>query len=108
MSDGVTGWITLSGNKSSVYLEDGGGIFKVLKETILTDSFELAVGKDVTRKLHDTTRKLAPGELIEVHEWPRLEEASGLTRMKGRARADGHVGWATTVGNQGAVFLDVL
>eukprot|EP00415_Alexandrium_ostenfeldii_P000972 UN0972 len=107
MSDGAVGWITICGNQNTLYLEEGGGIFKVVKETILTDSFELEAAKDVTRKLHDTTRKLLPAELVEVFEWPKLEEASGLTRMKCRAKSDGQIGWVTTVGNQGATFLEV-
>jgi len=106
MADGATGWITLAGNLSSVYLEEGGSVFKCVKETILTDAFELAAVKDASRKLHDTTRKLTPGELVEVYEWPKLEEASGLTRMRCRAKSDGLIGWATTVGNKGAVFLE--
>jgi len=107
MSDAAIGWISIAGNQKSVYLEDGGAIFKVVKETILTGSFELAVTKGVTRKLHDTTRKLVPDELVEVYEWPKLEETSGLTRMKCRVRSDGQVGWVTTIGNQGALFLEV-
>mmetsp|Transcript_14254 Transcript_14254/g.44822 ORF Transcript_14254/g.44822 Transcript_14254/m.44822 type:complete len:994 (+) Transcript_14254:82-3063(+) len=107
MSDGAEGWITIEGNQKSKYLEEGGGVFRVVKDTIITDSFLLGAPKEVTRKLFDTTRKLAAGDLVEVREWPKLEESSGLTRMKCRVKADGHIGWVTTVGNQGAVFLEV-
>jgi len=108
MSDGVEGWLTLEGNQGSVFLVECSGLFRVVKETILTDSFELGESKEVTRRLHDTTRKLIPGEIVEVREWPRLEPNSGLRRMRCRVRSDGHIGWATSVGNQGAVFLELI
>jgi len=108
MSDGVEGWITVEGNLGCVYVVESNGLFRVVKETILTNSFELGESKEVTRRLHDTTRKLIPGEIVEVREWPRLEPKSGLRRMRCRVRSDGHIGWATSVGNQGAVFLEMI
>mmetsp|Transcript_30916 Transcript_30916/g.64858 ORF Transcript_30916/g.64858 Transcript_30916/m.64858 type:complete len:163 (-) Transcript_30916:144-632(-) len=101
MKDDVDGWVSVAGNQGSVFLEDGGNLWKVIKETILTESFELDgdSSKDATRKLKDTTRKLKVGETVVVREWPRKEEKSGLTRMKCKAK-DGVVGWATTMGNQ--------
>jgi len=108
MKDELEGWITLAGNQGTVFLEEGGNLFKVVKETILTESFELDGGgsKDATRKLKDTTRKLKEGEIVEVREWARKEEKSGLLRMKCKVKSDGEVGWVTTVGNQGTVFLE--
>lgn len=110
MKDAVEGWITVTGNKDTVFLEEGGTVFKVVKETIMTDSFQLDGGNSTktTRRLKDTTRKLKEGELVEVIEWQRKEEKSQLMRMRCRARNDGAVGWATTVGNQGIVFLSVV
>jgi len=101
MKDDVEGWVSVASNKGTVFLEEGGNIWKVVKETILTESFELGgdSSKDATRKLKDTTRKLKVGETVVVREWPRKEEKSGLTRMKCKAK-DGVVGWATTMGNQ--------
>mmetsp|Transcript_33066 Transcript_33066/g.53190 ORF Transcript_33066/g.53190 Transcript_33066/m.53190 type:complete len:982 (+) Transcript_33066:82-3027(+) len=108
MKDDAEGFVTISGNQGTVFLQDGGNIFKVVKETILTESFELeADSKEATQKLQDTTRKLRPGELVEVQAWPKKEEKSALTRMQCKALSDGSVGWATVVGNQGTVFLEV-
>merc|ERR1712060_332424 len=86
---------------------DGGELFKVVKETIMTPTFELdsAADKEVSKKVKDPTRKLKDGELLEVREWPKLEEKSGLTRMKCKAMTDGSVGWVTTIGNAGTVFV---
>jgi len=112
MKDDVDGWVSVAGNQGSVFLEDGGNLWKVIKETILTESFELDgdSSKDATRKLKDTTRKLKVGEIVEVREWPKKEEKSGLTRMKCKAKSDGVVGWVTTIGNQTPpiTFLQVV
>merc|ERR1711933_554725 len=104
------GWLPVAGNQGTVFLVEANNQFRVVKETILTESFELDGGgsKDATRKLKDTTRKLREGEVVEVREWARKEEKSGLMRMKCKAKSDGSIGWVTTVGNQGTVFLEVI
>eukprot|EP00931_Biecheleriopsis_adriatica_P032574 TRINITY_DN18_c0_g1_i2.p1 TRINITY_DN18_c0_g1~~TRINITY_DN18_c0_g1_i2.p1 ORF type:complete len:1027 (-),score=405.02 TRINITY_DN18_c0_g1_i2:107-3187(-) len=108
MKDGITGWATISGNQGTIFLEKTVPQFKVVKETILTDSFKLDGGdaKENNRKLRDTTRKLKIGELVEVRQWMKKEEESGLMRMKCKALSDGAIGWATTVGNTGTVYLE--
>jgi len=110
MKDGLEGWITITSNQGTPLLEDGGGLWKVVKETILTEAFELdgSGAKESARKVKDLTRKLKEGELVEVREWAKLEEKSGLTRMKCKTKSDGLIGWVTTVGNQGTVFMEVL
>jgi len=109
MNDNVEGWISLVGNQGTTFLEEGGNVFKVITETILTESFELdGSGATTTaRKLKDTTRKLKVGEIVEVREWAKKEEKSGLMRMRCKCRADGAMGWVTTMGNQGTVFVEV-
>merc|ERR1711865_249918 len=110
LKDDLEGWVTRSGNQGTLFLEEGGNVFKVVAETIMTDGFSLdgSDAKASTKKLKDTTRKLKVGELVEVREWPSKEEKSGLMRMKCRTRADGLTGWVTTVGNQGTVYLEVV
>ncbi|CAK0894766.1 unnamed protein product, partial [Prorocentrum cordatum] len=81
-----------------------GGLY--LKDTILTDDFELDQDSESRRRLKDTTRKLREGELLEVYEWPRKEEKSGLLRMKAKVKGDGAVGWVTTEGNQGTAYCE--
>lgn len=100
MSDDVEGWVTPVGNHGTAFLEDGGNIFKVVKETILTGSF--IIGGDKGQK----DRKLKVGEICEVREWARKEETSGLMRMKVRVKSDGTIGWVTSVGNTGIKFLE--
>lgn len=83
----------------------GGKLFKVVKDTIVTAAFSLAGDKDDTRKLKDSTRKLKEVK-IEEKEAAAKEEESGLMRMKVRVISDGQIGWATSVGNTGIVFLE--
>merc|ERR1719253_254375 len=99
----------MAGNQGTKFIQEGGSIFKVVKETILTEAFEIDGGsKETTRKLKDNTRKLKVNELVEVREWPKKEEKTGLMRMKCKAKADGATGWATTLGNSGVEFLVVV
>jgi len=108
LSDGVLGWLTPVGNQGTVYLEEGGNMFKVVKETILTNCFVIGTDKEETRKLKDNTRKVKVGEIVECCEWARTEPNSGLQRMKVRVKTDDTIGWATSVGNTGIVFLEVM
>jgi len=103
MKDGLEGWITTSGNSGTVFLKEGGNMWKVVKETILTEAFDVGESREVTQ-VRETVRKLKPGELLQVYEWPRTDEVSGLTRMKAKVKSDGSMGWVTTVGNQGTTF----
>lgn len=96
MRDDLVAWVTLAGNAGSVFLEEGGDTFKVARETLLTAEADE----------QKADRKLLPGEIVDVIEWPKREASSGLVRMKCRAQKDGAVGWATTVGNQGTVHLE--
>lgn len=102
MKDDTTGWVTPVGNQGTIFLEEGGNMFKVVKETILTGSF--VIGGDT--KIKD--RKLKVGEICEVREWPKKEETSGLMRMKVRVKSDGQIGWATKEGNTGIMFLEMM
>merc|ERR1719379_390995 len=88
MKDGLEGWITVAGNQGTVFLRPGGDLFRVAKETALTISFELDI-----EDLEAVTRTLKVGELVELREWPRRDDKSGLMRMRGRCRSDGRVGW---------------
>merc|ERR1712066_919459 len=107
MNDSTEGWITMTGNQGSAFLKEGGGSFKVVKETIMTETFDIEATKEEARKIKETTRKLKVGEFVEVREWGRKQEGTGLTRMKCKARNDGMVGWVTTVGNTGIKFVEV-
>merc|ERR1712129_51506 len=89
MKDGLEGWATVEGNDGSKFLEEGGNLFKVVKETILTEAFELDFEETTgTKKLKALSRKLKIGETVEALVWPEKQEKSELTRMKCRAKSD--------------------
>jgi len=132
MRDGAEGYVTLAGNGGTVFLRDGGRLFKVLREVPMTDKFELeeapkqekpaqekpvagqpvpdgpVAAGPVSASAPDDVRKLKAGELIEVIEYPKKDEKSGSMRLKCKAKLDGHVGYATFQGNTGAVFMDCV
>jgi len=98
--DGKEGWVSVAGSRGSSYLEDGGNLFKVLRETILTDSFVPSGEKDSDKILKE-------GSILEVYEWPKKEESSGLMRLRGKVRYDGAEGWVSLAGNDGSIFLEI-
>lgn len=105
LKDETVGWVSPIGNAGTVFLKEGGRQRKVIKETVLTDSFEMDGGAgDSAPK----PTKLKAGEVVDVEEWPRKEETSGLMRMKVRVRSTGATGWVTSTGNQGTSFFQVV
>ncbi|CAE7236707.1 STOML2 [Symbiodinium natans] len=102
LKDGAEGWVTTSGNNGTPFLQDYTGVYKVVKETILTVAFELdsSGGKEAPRKLR-------PGDVVDVLIWPKKDK-TGLMRLKCKCRTDGSVGWVTAVGNTGTTFLEVM
>jgi len=101
------GWATVVDAKAS-FIKEGGQMFKVVKETILTAVFDLELTQSQTSNLmKQSKRKLKVGEILEALTWPVKDQKSGLMRMQVRALNDDLVGFATTVGNQGAVFIDL-
>lgn len=100
MKDGTRGWVSVKSNNAMgpVFLQDGGRIWRVQKETLLTKGFDIGTTADEDRKLR-------PNELVGLREWMQKDEKSGLMRMKCKTKNDGKVGWVTAVGNTGTVFL---
>merc|ERR1740121_1221190 len=52
--------------------------------------------------------KLLVGEVLEVLEGPRKQEATGLTRIRVKVRSTGAEGWVTARGNQGAIYCKAM
>jgi len=101
IGDDKEGWVTVAGNQGTVFLKEGAHHWKVLRETQPSASFEDATPKQGLRKIKD-------GEVVEVIEWPKKDEESGLTRCQVRAKLDGVTGWITSIGKDGAIRADVL
>jgi len=95
--DDLEGWVSVAGNKGTVFMEDAGNFFKVIKTTGLTDSFESMEATD--------DNKLSHGTVLEVREKPKKDEESGITRMKGRVLSTKKkIGWVTISTKDGKVF----
>jgi len=99
ISDGVEGWVTVTGNKGTKLLDEGAHIFKVMKQTHLSDSCE-------NTEVEDGARRLKQGEVLVVLEMPKKIEESGLFRMQVRTRHGGVVGWLTQQDKEGNVFAE--
>eukprot|EP00929_Paragymnodinium_shiwhaense_P011260 TRINITY_DN11677_c0_g1_i4.p1 TRINITY_DN11677_c0_g1~~TRINITY_DN11677_c0_g1_i4.p1 ORF type:complete len:2111 (+),score=761.37 TRINITY_DN11677_c0_g1_i4:802-6333(+) len=71
--------------------------YLVVKETAITDSFDVSACKII--------RKANMDEVVEVIEGPVHDEKLGLQRIRGRSLVDGNEGWLSIVGNTGTAFL---
>merc|ERR1711920_112531 len=101
MKDGLAGWVTVAGNQGITFLMPGGNVFKVVKQTNLTEELSNAEEKVV--------RQLKEGEVLEVLDWARTSRSAlGVTRIRAKARTDGAIGWATVLDNSGSNYLEVV
>merc|ERR1711953_1337100 len=98
VNDDSIGWVTIQGNQGTPFLEAGGNLYAVVKETVLTDGLSVQESK--------TIRRVAKGEVIEVLEFAKKDDSVGVRRIKGKAQLDGVVGFVTISGNQGTPFLE--
>jgi len=98
VKDEVEGWVTVTGNQGTVFLEQGGNTMACVKETPMTDGLSVESSK--------TIRRISRGEVIEVIEFPKKDESMNVMRIKGKAKLDGTTGWVTVMGNQGTTFLE--
>lgn len=92
--DSKEGWVTVKGNAGSVYAEESGRNYVVLKATPLQNKFSQTQSPT-------TIRSLEPQETIELLEAPREEKSDAPLRMRCRAVTDGKVCW---VGLKGENF----
>merc|ERR1712039_798713 len=100
LKDGAAGYVSLEGNQGSIFLQEGGDIFKVVKKSIdVTDRLPFEDGV--------TVKKLKEGDLCRVLRWMEKEPESGAMRAKVKARNDGTVGWVTVSSADGnTTFLE--
>eukprot|EP00927_Polykrikos_kofoidii_P072470 TRINITY_DN68586_c0_g1_i1.p1 TRINITY_DN68586_c0_g1~~TRINITY_DN68586_c0_g1_i1.p1 ORF type:complete len:930 (-),score=237.68 TRINITY_DN68586_c0_g1_i1:87-2876(-) len=98
VNDDAEGWVTIAGNQGTSFLEPGGNLYAVLKETVLSDGLSVQDSK--------TLRRVSKGEVIEVVEFAKKDESLGVKRVRGKCKIDGATGWITMSGNQGTCFLE--
>jgi len=100
LKDGIEGWISIAGNRGTTFLQRGGHIFKVVKETLLTDAFALEPGAEGTA--------LKAGEVLEMYDVPKVDDVSKSTRMRVKVKSTGAIGWVTMVEGPRNVLVKVL
>eukprot|EP00927_Polykrikos_kofoidii_P036136 TRINITY_DN3053_c0_g1_i1.p1 TRINITY_DN3053_c0_g1~~TRINITY_DN3053_c0_g1_i1.p1 ORF type:complete len:928 (-),score=242.72 TRINITY_DN3053_c0_g1_i1:226-3009(-) len=98
VNDDVSGWVTIAGNQGTSFLEPGGNLYAVLKETVLSDGLSVQDSK--------TLRRVSKGEVIEVVEFAKKDESLGVKRVRAKCKLDGAMGWVTMSGNQGTCYLE--
>jgi len=95
--DGTQGYVTIRGNKNSHYLSFQQPWYKVVKETVMTNMFEMKDFKPL--------RRLKEGEYVRSLSTPVAEEKSGLLRMKAQCVDEATLGWVTLKGSAGSMYL---
>jgi len=98
VTDGLEGFVTISGNQGTVFLEPGGNTYKCIKDTYITADLSVAEGKNV--------RKIRVGEVVDILEFETKDESCNVKRIKVKAKTDGATGWVTVAGNQGTAFME--
>lgn len=88
LKDGLEGWVTTLGNAGTLYAEEKSDIYSVSCD-------ELPLQKAYGDLSSGTIRMLRKDEAFEVLEGPKEFRPEPVERMKGRALADGAVGWVT-------------
>merc|ERR1712194_320967 len=69
LSDDLEGWVSVAGNQGTKFLVESFNLYKVLRLSVMTDSFETNGEANA-----DNSTKLRPGTVLEVREFPKLEE----------------------------------
>lgn len=98
LRDGKEGWVTLSGNKGSIFLEGIPQYFNCTKETPLTDGLSVLNSKSI--------RKTAKGELVQVLEFDTKDDSVNLMRIKVFTVRDEKIGWVTLASSEGTKFFE--
>lgn len=94
--DGSIGWATLTGEYGSVFMVPH--TYIVVKEASLTNTFSSLSDKNVIQD-YQTLRKVKPGEILEVLELQKRDQANNISRIHCRAKNDNQVGWVTVASN---------
>jgi len=95
--DDTEGWVTVSSNKGTMMLEPCSKYMACVKETVMTESLEVA---------SDTVGKLGRDELVEVLHFPTKDPSSGVHRVQAKTMSSGTTGWVTVAANNGTQFLE--
>merc|ERR1719341_262822 len=105
VSDGLVGWVTTQGNQGTALVTEGDCFYKALVPSTITKGFRAPAADDAAAAAEQEVRKIRPGEMLEMLEPPRKDEASGMLRIRCRTKVDKVTGWATVKSADEKTFL---
>jgi len=96
--DKAVGWIVIKDKEGVTYAECNEKLYTCKSAVAMTDGQNLEDCKVI--------RKLAVDELFLASTEPATDEASGITRVKGKTLKDDKEGWITAKGNKGTTYAE--
>jgi len=97
--DGQQGWLTVSGNQGTPFLQEmEKPYYACNEEVVLHPEFSIEDG--------DAIRTLQKDEVLELLEGPRKEVFTAAKRVRGKAITDNVIGWFTATDCKGNVLAE--
>jgi len=100
LSDGIEGWISLKGNQGTPFLQE-------VEKPFYSCQAEIALERDFKMDGEDgLIRTVKVDEVLELIEGPRKLTFEPSLRVRGKATADGAMGWFTAKDKRGVIFAE--
>lgn len=87
LADNSEGWVTVRGNQGTTFMEPCPKPFYILDDEVQVQAGFSSSSAEV--------RRVRAGEVLELLEGPRREEANEVLRARGRGPSDARDGWVT-------------
>jgi len=94
----MSGWVTVSGNQGTAFLQPIALFCACVKEAPITDALKIQGSK--------TVRNLEVGEFVEALGPSEVDASCNVKRLHCKAKSDGLIGWVSIQGNAGTSFLE--
>lgn len=98
--DSVEGWVTLSGNQGTPFLQEVSKPFYICEKEVALDREFKSEGEG------GVIRNIKADEIVELIEGPRSHTYAPGLRVKGKSTVDGEIGWFTARDKTGEVFAE--
>merc|ERR1712151_112338 len=98
--DNMYGWVTLQDKHGTTFAAPNTNLYVCKTQVAITDAEGIQDSKEIG--------KLQEGETFDASSGEVKVDASGVSRVQGKATKSGAVGWITTKGNAGTIFAEVV
>merc|ERR1719221_1293401 len=98
--DNAQGWITLRDRNGVTFAEPNTKLYICKSTVAMTDGENIQDSKVIG--------KLSEGDMLDAVGSEIKQDASGISRVKGKALKTGEIGWITIQGNAGTVFAATI